>query len=153
MREGRPKKIGKLLITLLLHAEARGLFLQPSRDPATRTRTRGLSKRDKHPSFRTKRMREGHTKKIGKLLIALSLHAEARGLFLQPSQDPATQTRTRGLANNPSFRTKRMREGRTKKTGKLLITLPLRAEARGLFRQPSRIPATRAHTRRLGKTR
>ena len=83
MREGRTKKTGKLLIALLLHAEARGYFLQPSRDPATQTRTRGLGKRDKHPSFRTKRMREGRTKKTGKLLITLFLHAKARGLFLQ----------------------------------------------------------------------
>ena len=30
MREGRPKKTGKLLIALLLYAEAQGLFLQPS---------------------------------------------------------------------------------------------------------------------------
>ena len=49
MREGRTKKIGKLLIALLLRAEARGLFLQPSQDPATRTRTQGLGKRDKTP--------------------------------------------------------------------------------------------------------
>jgi hypothetical protein len=41
------KKIGKLLITLLLHAEAQGLSLQPSQDPATQTRTHGLGKRDK----------------------------------------------------------------------------------------------------------
>ena len=47
-----------------------------------------------------------------------------------------------GSANNPSFRTKRMREGRIKKTGKLLIALLLRAEARGLFLQTSQSPAT-----------
>ena len=47
MREGRTKKTGKLLIALLLRAEARGLFLQPSRGPATRTRTWGLDKCDK----------------------------------------------------------------------------------------------------------
>ena len=47
MREGRTKKIGKLLIALLLHAEARGFFLQTSHGPATRTRIRGLGKRDK----------------------------------------------------------------------------------------------------------
>ena len=49
MREGRPKNIGKLLIALLLRAEARGLFLQPSQDLATQTRTQGLSKHDKTP--------------------------------------------------------------------------------------------------------
>ena len=97
MREGRAKKTGKLLTALLLRAEARGLFLRPSRGPATRTRTRGLGKRDKHPSFQIKRMREGRTKKTGKLLIALLLRAEARGLFLRPSQGPATRTRTQGL--------------------------------------------------------
>ena len=91
-------------------------------------------------------MREGRTKKIGKLLIALSLRAEARGLFLQPSQDPVTQTHTRGLDKITSFQTKRMREGRTKRLGKLLITLSLRTEARGLFLQPSRDPATQART-------
>ena len=47
MREGRTKKTGKLLIALLLRAEARGLFLQPSRGPATQTRTRGLGEHDK----------------------------------------------------------------------------------------------------------
>ena len=73
MREGRTKKIGKLLIALLLRAEARGLFLQSSRDPATQNRTRGLGKRDKNPSFQMKRMHEGRTKKTGKLLIALLL--------------------------------------------------------------------------------
>ena len=90
MHEGRTKKTGKLLITLLLRAEARGLFLQPSQGPATRTRTRGLGERDKHPSFRTKRMREGRTKKTGKLLIALLLRAEAQGLFLQPNRGLVT---------------------------------------------------------------
>ena len=55
MREGHTKKIGKLLIALLLRTEAWGLFLQPSRDPATRTRTQGLDKRDEtHPLNRGK---------------------------------------------------------------------------------------------------
>ena len=55
MREGRIKKIGKLLTALLLRAEARGLFLRPSRGPATRTRTQGLDKRDEtHPLNRGK---------------------------------------------------------------------------------------------------
>ena len=49
MREGRLKKTGKLLIALLLRAEAWGLFLQPSQDLATRTRTQGLGKCDKTP--------------------------------------------------------------------------------------------------------
>ena len=141
MREGHTKKTGKLLIALLLRAEARGLFLQPSQHPTTQTHTQGPDKCDKHPSFRTKRMRGGHTKKTGKLLIALLLRAEAWGLFLQPSQDPMTQTHTLGLSKRdkqPSFRMKRMRKGRTKKTGKLLIALLLRAEARGLFLQPNR---------------
>ena len=82
MREGRTKKIGKLLIALLLHVEARGLFLQPSRDPATQTRTRGL---DKQPLLPNEKDARGSHKKPGELLIALSLRAEARGLFLQPS--------------------------------------------------------------------
>ena len=131
-------------------------------------------------------MREGRTKKTGKLLIALSLRAEARGLSLQPCQDPATQARTQGLGKQPllpskkdtrgshkkdrgtpdrplalcggsgalpatSFQTKRMHEGHTKKTGKLLITLSLHAEAWGLFLQLGRDPATQARTRELGK--
>ena len=45
-------------------------------------------------------MHEGRTKKTGKLLTALSLCAEARGLFLQLSRDPATQARTRGGSPN-----------------------------------------------------
>ena len=75
-------------------------------------------------------------KKPGEHLTALSLCAEARGLFLQVCRDPATQVRTRvGSANNPSVRTKRMCEGRTKKSGGPLTALSLRAEARGLFLQ------------------
>ena len=46
---GSHKKPGELLIALSLRAEARGLFLQPSQDPATQTRTQGLDKRDKTP--------------------------------------------------------------------------------------------------------
>ena len=59
MRDGHTKKIGKLLIALLLRAEARGLFLQPNQDLATRTRTQGLGKRDKTPrSTRKKPLEE-----------------------------------------------------------------------------------------------
>ena len=43
----------------------------------------------------------GSHKKPGELLIALSLRAEARGLFLQPCRDPATQARTQGLGKQP----------------------------------------------------
>ena len=149
---GTYKKPGELPMALSLHVEARGLFLQPCRGPATQARTRGGSANNL--SFRMKRMREGRTKKIGKLLISLLLRAEARGLFLQPSRGPATRTRTRGLGKrdkHPSFQIKRMREGRTKKTGKLLIALLLRAEAQGLFLQPNRGSATQTHTHRLGK--
>ena len=104
------------------------------------------------PLLPNKKDARGSHKKPGELLIALSLWAEAQGLFLQPCRDPATQAHIRGgSANNPSFRTKRMHEGPTKKTGKLLIALLLRAEARGLFLQPSRGPATRTRTRGLGK--
>ena len=46
---GLPKKIGKPLIALSLSAEARGLFLQLSQGPATRTRTHGPGKCDKTP--------------------------------------------------------------------------------------------------------
>ena len=45
------------------------------------------------PSFRTKRMHEGHLKKPGELLIALSLCAEARGLFLQPLTPQGSEKR------------------------------------------------------------
>ena len=43
------KKPGEHLTALSLCAEARGLFLQDCRDPATRTRIRGPSKHDKTP--------------------------------------------------------------------------------------------------------
>ena len=49
MREGRTKKTEKPLTAVLLGAEARGLFLQPSRDLAAQARTRGLGKCDKTP--------------------------------------------------------------------------------------------------------
>ena len=54
MREGRTKKIGKLLINLLLRAEAWGLFLQSNRGPATLTCTHGLSKCNKPLARRKK---------------------------------------------------------------------------------------------------
>ena len=79
-------------MALLLHAEARGFFLQPCRDPATQARTRMGSANN--PSVRMKRICEGRTKKSGGPLTALSLRAEARGLFLHPRQRQAAQSRT-----------------------------------------------------------
>ena len=84
---GSHKKPEEFLIALSLRAEARGLFLQPCRDPATQARTRGL---DKQPLLPNEKDARGSYKKPGELLIALSLRAEARGLFLQPCRDPAT---------------------------------------------------------------
>ena len=98
-------------------------------------------------------MREGCTKKIGKLLIALSLCVEARGLSLQPSQDPATQGRTRGFDKQTLLPNEKDARGSHKKIGKLLIALSLHAEAQGLFLHPGQRQATQARTRRLGKTR
>ena len=68
-----------------------------------------------HSSFRKKRMHKGRTKKIGKLLITLSLCAEARGLFLRPSRDPMTQTRTRGLGKQPLLPNEKDARGSHKK--------------------------------------
>ena len=62
-------------------------------------------------------MREGRTKKTGKLLITLSLCAEARGLFLQPSQDLATQTRTQGLGKQPLLSNEKDEQGTQKSQG------------------------------------
>ena len=81
-------------------------------------------------------MREGHPKKPGELLIALSLLAEARGLFLQQCRDPATKTRSRGLGKQPLLPNKKDARGSHKKSGELLIALSLRAEARELFLRP-----------------
>ena len=101
--------------------------------------------RQNNPSFRTKRTCEGRFKKSGELLTALSLHAEARGFFLQPCRDPATQGSTRmGSANNPSVQTKRICEGRTKKSGGPLTALSLRAEAQGLLLHPRQRLTTKA---------
>jgi len=68
------KKPGKHPTTLSLRAEARGLFLQVCRDPATQVRTRMGSANNP--------------------LTALSLRAEARGLLLHSRQGQATQART-----------------------------------------------------------
>ena len=78
MREGRTKS-QELLTALSLRVEARGLFLQPCRDPVTLARTQGLGKQPLRPSEKDVR---GSYKKPEELLMALSLHAEARGLFL-----------------------------------------------------------------------
>ena len=60
----------------------------------------------------------GSYKKPGELLIALSPRAEARGLFLQTLPRPSgLGSHVKGSANNPSFRAKRMHEGRTKSQG------------------------------------
>ena len=60
----------------------------------------------------------GAYKKLGELLTALSPRVEARRLFLQPYRDPAALARTRmGSTNKPSVRTKRICEGRMKKSG------------------------------------
>ena len=74
-------------------------------------------------------MREGRTKKTGELLIALSLCAEALGLFLQPSRDPATQTRTRGLGKQPLLPNEKDERGSHKK-GRKTLDRPL-APSRG----------------------
>ena len=77
---GSYKKSGELLIALSLRVEAWGLFLQPDQDPVTQVHTRGLSKQ---PLLLNEKDARGSHKKLGELLTALSLRAEARGLFLQ----------------------------------------------------------------------
>ena len=67
-------------MALLLCAEAKGLFLQPCRDPATQDHIRGGSA--KQPLLPSEKDARGSYKKPGELLTALSLRAEARGLFL-----------------------------------------------------------------------
>ena len=85
-------------------AEARGLFLQIRRDPTTRARAQ-KGPRQTNPHAR------GAYKKSGELPMALSLYAEARG-----SSCNLAETRM-GSANKPSVRTKRICEGRMKKSG------------------------------------
>ena len=70
----------------------------------------GLGKQPLLPSEKDAR---GSNKKPGELLTALSLRAEARGLFLQICRDPTTQARTRGGLGKQTL----MREGRTKSQG------------------------------------
>ena len=111
MHEGRTKKPGELLTALSLRAEARGLFLQVCRDPATQVRTRGVS--SNKPLLSNKKVARGSYKKLGELLMALSLRAEARGLFLQICRDPTTQARTRGVLGKQTL----TRKGRTKSQG------------------------------------
>ena len=101
----------------------------------TRLTHEGLGKQ---PLLLSEKEARGSYKKPGELLTALSLRAEARGLFLQICQDPATQARTQGGAQetNPHAREA------YKKLGELLIALLLRVEARGLSLQFCRDPAT-----------
>ena len=86
------------------YAEARGLFLQIRRDPTTRARAQ-KGPRQTNPHAR------GAYKKSGELPTALSLCAEARG-----SSCDLAETKM-GSTNEPSVRTKRICEGRLKKTG------------------------------------
>ena len=58
-------------------------------------------------------MRGSH-KKPRELLTTFSLHAEARGSSYNLVETQRLTLALEGSANNPSFRTKRMREGRTK---------------------------------------
>ena len=100
----------------------------------------GLDGLANNPSFRTKRMHEGHTKKTGKLLIALSLCVEAWGLFLQPSRDPVTQTHTGGLSKQPLLPNEKDVRGSHKKDRET----PDRPLA--LSRGSGALPATRSKT-------
>ena len=108
-REGHIKKPGEPLIDL--PAEAKGLSLQLYRDPATQVRTRGASANK--PLLPNRKVARGSYKKPGEPLTALSLCVEAKGLFLQICQDPATQARTRGGLGKQTL----MREGRLKSQG------------------------------------
>ena len=94
-----------------LPVEAKGLSLQLCRDPATQVRTRGGSANK--PLLPNEKVARGSYKKLGELLTALSLRAEARGLFLQICRDPATQARTRGGLGKQTL----MCEGHTKSQG------------------------------------
>ena len=85
-------------------AEARGLLLQIRRDPTTRAHAQ-KGPRQTNPHAR------GAYKKSGELPTALSLCAEARG-----SSCDLAETRM-GSANKPSVQTKRICEGRMKKSG------------------------------------
>ena len=59
---------------------------------------------DKQPLLPNEKDARGSYKKPGELLIALSLRAEARGLFLQTLPRPSgLSSHTKGSANNPSF--------------------------------------------------
>ena len=64
-----------------LPAEAKGLSLQLYRDPATQVRTRGGSANK--PLLLNEKVARRSCKKLGELLTALLLWAEARELFLQ----------------------------------------------------------------------
>ena len=85
-REGRIKKLGEPLTNL--PAEAKGLSLQLCRDPATQVRTRGGSANK--PLLSNKKVARGSYKKLGELLTALLLRAEAMELSLQICQGPVT---------------------------------------------------------------
>ena len=87
----------------------------------------------KNPSFRATRMREGRTKSQGNPWPPSRSVQRLGGSSCNLVETLRPRLALEGSANNPSFQTKRMREGHTKKTGELLITLSLRAEAQGLF--------------------
>ena len=81
-------------MALSLRAEARGaLPATLSRPSDLGSHSRGLGKQ---PLLSNEKDARGSHKKPGELLIALSLRAEARGLFLQLNRGPATRTRTQG---------------------------------------------------------
>ena len=111
MREGRAKKTEKLLIALLLRAEARGLLLRPSRGPATRTRTRGLGKRDKTPSLNREKAPGG----INPLLQGLEGYTR-RVRSRAPTEGSSTKHNPDGSCCEPSL----------VKTSGRVLALPLR---------------------------
>ena len=91
---GSYKKPGEPLTVLSLRIEAKGLSLQLCQDPATQARARGDSANK--PLLPNEKVARGSYKKPGEPLTALSLRAEAKGLFLQPCRDLVTQARIRG---------------------------------------------------------
>ena len=78
-REGRIKKPGEPLTDLPQRLRGSPYNFAETSDPGSHSR--GLGKQT--PPSEMKRLREGRTKKLGELLTALLLWAEARELFLQ----------------------------------------------------------------------
>ena len=87
-------------------------------------------------------MREGRTKKTGKLLMPSRSVRRLGGSSYNLAETQRPKLAREGLSKQPLLLSEKDARGSHKKPGELLIALSLRVEARGLFLQPCRDSAT-----------